>query len=86
MAQRLEVRNPNEVSRHSRQHWKDLRVAALPMLNGNGGRIWKWRKVDVLFLVGLGLIAYGAYTFHIELVVAGAGISGIPLTQRSDKP
>lgn len=56
------------------------------MLNGNGGRIWKWRKVDVLFLVGLALIFYGAYTFHIELVVAGAGISGIPLTQRADKP
>jgi hypothetical protein len=63
-----------------------LASGVLLLLNSNGGRIWRWRKVDILFLIGLGLIAYGAYTFHIELVVAGAGISGIPLTQRGDKP
>jgi hypothetical protein len=55
------------------------------VLNNNGGRIWRWRKVDILFMVGLALIGYGAYYFRIELVVAGAGIAGIPLTQRGDK-
>lgn len=54
-------------------------------LNGNGSRIWKWRKVDVLFLVGVGLIVYGAAIRAVEIIVAGAGISGIPLTQRADK-
>jgi hypothetical protein len=52
----------------------------------NGNRIWRWRKVDILFLVGLGLIVYGAAIVKIEIIVAGAGISGIPLTQRGDKP
>jgi hypothetical protein len=55
------------------------------VFNNNGSRIWRFRKVDVLFVVGLGLIGYGAYFFRVELVVAGAGIAGIPLTQRGDK-
>lgn len=53
--------------------------------NGNGTRIWRWRKVDVLFLVGVGLIVYGAYIVRVEIIIAGAGIAGIPLTQRGDK-
>jgi hypothetical protein len=57
----------------------------LTISNGNGSRIWRFRKVDVLFVVGLGLIVYGAVTFHIEYCVAGGGIAGIPLTQRGDK-
>jgi hypothetical protein len=50
----------------------------------NGGRIWRWRKVDVLFLVGIGLIIYGAAIVRVEVIIAGAGIAGIPLTQRGD--
>jgi hypothetical protein len=52
--------------------------------NGNGSRLGPFRKIDVLFVLGVALIVYGAVTFHIEIVVAGAGISGIPLTQRGD--
>jgi hypothetical protein len=55
------------------------------MSDANGNRIWRWRKVDLLFLMGLALIAYGAARLAIEFVVAGAGIAGIPLTQRGDK-
>lgn len=53
------------------------------MRNGNGDRIWRWRKVDILFVVGVALILYGAVRGMLEIIVAGAGISGIPLTQRS---
>lgn len=53
--------------------------------NGNGSRIWGFRKVDILFLVGVGGIVYGFAVGRIELIVAGAGIAGIPLTQRGDK-
>jgi hypothetical protein len=49
-------------------------------------KIWKWRKVDVLFLVGIGLIVYGAIIVRVELIVAGGGIAGIPVVQRGDKP
>jgi hypothetical protein len=62
------------------------------MLNSNGGRIWKWRKVDVLFLVGVGLMIAGAAAtvagnvLGISLVFAGGGVCGIPFTQRGDKP
>jgi hypothetical protein len=48
-------------------------------------RIWRWRKVDVLFLAGVGLIVYGAAIVQVEIIVAGAGIAGIPITQRGDK-
>ena len=55
------------------------------MLNNNGSRLWRWRKVDILFIVGVGLIVYGTIRRQIEIIVAGAGLSGIPLTQRGDK-
>jgi hypothetical protein len=51
----------------------------------NNGRIWRWRKVDVLFIVGLAMISYGIATHWLELIIAGGGLSGIPLTQRGDK-
>jgi hypothetical protein len=54
-------------------------------VSGGVDRIWRWRKVDVLFLVGVGLILYGAAIVRVEIIVAGAGIAGIPLTQRGDK-
>jgi hypothetical protein len=56
------------------------------VLNNNGSRIWRFRKVDILFVVGVGLIVYGAVIIRIELIIAGAGVAGIPLTQRGDKP
>lgn len=57
------------------------------MLNGSngGGRIWRWKKVDVLFLVGVGLIVYGAALRDVAIIFAGTGVAGIPLTQRGDK-
>lgn len=55
------------------------------MLNGNGNRIWRWRKVDILFVAGLGLIVYGAVVMRIDIIFAGAGIAGVPLMQRGDK-
>jgi hypothetical protein len=54
-------------------------------VNGNVERIWRWRKVDVLFLIGVGLILYGAARVRVEIIVAGAGLAGIPLAQRGDK-
>lgn len=54
-------------------------------LAGNGNRIWRWRKVDLLFLIGLGGIVYGFAVRDVALIVAGAGIAGIPLTQRGDR-
>jgi hypothetical protein len=56
------------------------------MVDNNGSRIWRWRKVDILFLVGVALIVYGAAIVRVEILIAGAGIAGIPLTQRGDKP
>lgn len=55
------------------------------VFNGNGTRIWRFRKVDILFLLGVALVVYGAAIVRVELVVAGAGIAGIPLAQRGDK-
>lgn len=55
------------------------------LMTVNGSRIWRFRKVDVLFLIGVGLIVYGAVIVRVEIIVAGAGIAGIPLTQRGDK-
>lgn len=54
-------------------------------MNDNGSRIWRWRKVDILFIVGIALIVYGTVRRQIEIIVAGAGLSGIPLTQRGDR-
>lgn len=54
-------------------------------MSGTVDRIWRWRKVDILFLVGVGLIVYGAAIVRVEIIVAGAGVAGIPLTQRGDK-
>jgi hypothetical protein len=51
----------------------------------NDSRIWRWKKVDILFLVGVGIIVYGTVRRQIEIIVAGGGLSGIPLTQRGDK-
>lgn len=51
----------------------------------NNGRIGKWRKSDILFLVGIGLIVYGAARLRLDLLVAGAGIAGIPIAQRQDE-
>ena len=55
------------------------------MSDTGDGRIWRWRKVDVLFVVGVALILYGTVRGMVEIIVAGAGIAGIPLTQRGDK-
>ncbi|MDQ5821957.1 MAG: hypothetical protein M3540_11000 [Actinomycetota bacterium] len=60
-------------------------IVALGTMNGNGSRIWRFRKVDILFLLGVGLVVYGAVIVRVEIIVAGAGIAGIPLTQRGDK-
>jgi hypothetical protein len=57
----------------------------IAMFNDNGSRLWRFRKVDILFVVGIGLLVYGAVIVRIELVIAGAGVAGIPLTQRGDK-
>lgn len=54
-------------------------------MSASHDRIWRWRKVDILFVVGIGLIVYGAALVKVELIVAGAGVAGIPLTQRGDK-
>ena len=51
-------------------------------VNGNGNRLGPWKKLDILFLVGCGLMVFGAATFRIEFVFAGAGIAGVPLIQR----
>lgn len=45
-------------------------------------RRWNVQKVDVLFVVGVGLIIYGAVIRDVSIIVAGAGITGIPITQR----
>jgi hypothetical protein len=52
----------------------------------NGGRIWRLRKVDILFVVGIGLMVYGAARGRIDIVMVGGAAVGIPLTQRGDKP
>lgn len=51
----------------------------------NGSRLWRWKKIDILFLAGIGVIVYGTATAHVEVIVAGAGIAGLPLTLRGDK-
>lgn len=56
------------------------------MKNGNGDRIWRWRKVDILFVVGIAVILYGAARGRIDIIAAGTGITALPLTQRVDKP
>ena len=53
--------------------------------NGNGDRIGGFKKVDILFVVGVGMIIYGAVIKRLDLIVAGTGIAGIPLAQRGDK-
>lgn len=55
------------------------------MRNGNSDRIWRWRKVDVLFLVGIAVIIYGAARGRVDIIAAGTGILALPLTQRADR-
>lgn len=50
----------------------------------NDTRIWKWKKVDVLFVVGIGTFLYGVAIRDLSVMFAGAGIAGIPLAQRGD--
>lgn len=45
---------------------------------------WTPQKVDVLFVVGVALIIYGAVIRDVSIIVAGTGISGIPVTQRQN--
>lgn len=57
-------------------------------LNGNG-RIGRWKKADVMFLVGLAigvaLIVYAAVIRNIAWAIVGLGAAGVPFTQRGDK-
>jgi hypothetical protein len=59
--------------------------------NNDRDRIWRWRKVDILFVVAIGLVVGGALmvgvgnALGLSLVVAGLGAAGIPITQRGDK-
>lgn len=55
-------------------------------INNNGSRFWKWRKVDVLIAVGLGLIVYGAVIRDITWALLGLGSLGGPVAARGDKP
>lgn len=55
-------------------------------LGGNDDKLWRWRKVDIMFIVGIAVIVYGVLKLRIEIGILGAGIAGIPLTQRGDKP
>lgn len=41
--------------------------------------------MDVLFVAGLGVIVYGAILGRVDMIFAGIGVLGIPLTQRADK-
>lgn len=50
----------------------------------NGTRIWRFKKVDILFVVGVGTFVYGAIIRDLSVMIAGAGVAGIPLTQRGD--
>lgn len=56
-------------------------------INGkkNGDRIWRWKKVDVLFVVAIGIVIYGAVTHDVAVIVAGTGLFAIPLSHRGDK-
>lgn len=59
------------------------------MLNGseNGnGKIGRFRKIDVLFVVSVVVIAAGAVRGDVAMVMAGSGLLVIPITQRGDKP
>lgn len=61
------------------------------MLNGSGngndnGKIGRFRKIDVLFVVSVIVIGAGAVRGDVAMVMAGSGLLVIPLTQRGDKP
>jgi hypothetical protein len=53
--------------------------------NGNDDRIWRWRKVDVLFVLGCLTAIYGLVKGRTDMVIAGGGLAAIPFTQRGDK-
>jgi hypothetical protein len=55
-------------------------------INNNGGRIFRIRKADILFIVGIGLLIYGAVTHDGIIALIGGGAVGIPIAQRVDKP
>lgn len=57
----------------------------LGLINNNGSRIWRWKKADILFLVGIGLVIYGAAVRDVALIMAGLGVVGVPIFQRGDK-
>lgn len=49
------------------------------MINGkdkNGDRIWRFRRTDVLFVVGTGGMIYGFYIRDLPTVWAGFTITG----------
>jgi hypothetical protein len=59
------------------------------MLNGKDsgdGKIGRFRKVDILFVVAVVVIAVGAARGDVAMVMAGSGLIVIPITQRGDKP
>lgn len=55
------------------------------MLNGdgNGTRFWKWKKVDILFLLGVLVMIYAVVSGpNLGLFAAGFGVAGSPLMLR----
>lgn len=53
--------------------------------NGNGDKIWRWKKSDVLFVVGIAIMVYGGFMGRIDVIIAGGGVIGLPFTIRGDK-
>lgn len=47
--------------------------------HGNGTKLGPFKKLDILFLIGIGVIVYGAVIKRVDIMFAGGGIAGVPL-------
>lgn len=56
------------------------------LLNGKeqNGKIGRFKKYDILFVVGIIIMLWGALNLNPGIVIAGLTVTGLPIALRKD--